>query len=109
MWQWIHPILERIRFALRVLINGPPKQEKESDNAVAEVIAGLRKPGFPCPNCNERIIVDILTLLAKSTVYCPKCKLELRIDWNEDDKAKQTLERVLEVSKEIEKYKSIRL
>jgi predicted RNA-binding Zn-ribbon protein involved in translation (DUF1610 family) len=103
--RWIRGLLERAKLALKVFRKGLPKHDREADKAVAEVISGQRKPGFPCPQCREPIVVGISALLAHGTVYCTKCGLPLKIDWKEDAKARQALENLRTVAAKVEESK----
>jgi len=94
MFQWIRSVSRRAKLALTVFRSGLPKEDRETDKAVAEFISSQRKPGFPCPRCGGPILVSIPALLALSGVSCAQCGLELKMDWKEDEKARRALENV---------------
>jgi transcription elongation factor Elf1 len=83
-------------------------EDVEADKAVAEFISRRRKPGFPCPRCEEPIVVGIPALLARSDVRCDKCGLQLHMDWRPDAKARRALENVLTAAAEVEKARKFR-
>ena len=101
-------LIERLKLALRVFRKGLPKEDRETDKAVAEVISGQRKPGFPCPRCGTPIIVGIPALLATSNVACTQCGLELKMDWQEDPRARQALENIEVAAAKVEQTRKFR-
>lgn len=108
MLQRIRSFLRRVKLALTVLWKGLPKEDREADKAVAEVLLRHRKPGLPCPRCGVLIVVDIPALLAKSYVVCSGCGLRLKIDWNDDARARRALEEVMFASEVVEHAKTFR-
>jgi hypothetical protein len=106
--RWFRSILERARVALKVFLKGLPKEDRETDKAVAEFISGQRKPGFPCPRCNALIIVGIPALLAGSSACCSQCGLELKIDWQEDARARRALENLQAAAIKVEQARKFR-
>lgn len=106
--RWLRSVLNRARLALRVFWKGLPKEDRETDKVVAEIISGQRKPGFPCPRCNALIIVGIPDLLARSRVCCAQCGLELKMDWQEDPRARQALENLQAAALKVEQARKFR-
>lgn len=106
--RWLRSVIDRVKLALMVFRKGLPKEETETDKAVADVISGMRKPGFPCPRCNAPIIVSIPDLLARSSVCCPQCELELKMDWQADARARRALENIQGAVVEVERAKKFR-
>ena len=106
--RWLRSVSNRARLALIVFKKGLPKEETETDKAIADVISGLRKPGFPCPHCGAPIIVGISALLAKSNISCTKCGLELKMDWPEDPGARRALENVEAAAAKVEQARKFR-
>ena len=108
MFRWVRLLVQRIRLAVSVLRRGLPERDAESEQAVRDVLSSRRRPGFPCPQCGERIVVDIPSLLSRCIVRCPRCRLELKIDWDEDERARQALERVQLAAEEVSRAKAFR-
>ena len=108
MRDWCRRILKRLRLAFRILVGASPGSRIEELGAVSELLSGIRSPGFPCPRCDARIIVDIRTLLARSKVVCGKCGLDLDVDWEEDERARRTLERLELAARELERTRAFR-
>jgi len=106
--RWLRSVLGRARLALMVFRKGLPKEDRETDKAVAELISSQRKPGFPCPRCKAPIIVGIPALLAKSGVCCSQCGLELRMDWQEDVRARRALENIQIAALNVEQARKFR-
>lgn len=106
--RWIRSVFERARLALMVFRKGLPKQDRETDKAVAEFISGQRKQGFPCPRCSSPIMVGIPALLAQSSVCCSQCGLELRMDWQEDPRARRALENLQAAAVKVEQARKFR-
>jgi ssDNA-binding Zn-finger/Zn-ribbon topoisomerase 1 len=106
--RWFRSVLERARLALTVFRKGLPKEDRETDKAVAEFISGQRKPGLPCPRCNASIIVGIPALLMKSIISCSQCGLELRMDWQEDGRARRALENLQAAALKVEQARRFR-
>ncbi len=105
---WIRSLFERVKLALTVFRKGLPKQDRETDKAVAEIISGKRKPGFPCPRCGGLITVGISALLDRRSVFCPQCGLELRMEWQEDAKARQALQNLQAAGLKVEQARKFR-
>jgi predicted RNA-binding Zn-ribbon protein involved in translation (DUF1610 family) len=105
---WLRSLLHRLRLSLSVLWHGLPKRNPEWDAGVVEIMAGRRPPGFHCPRCGERLLVSVEMLLAKSNLSCASCGLELKMTWQDDERARRTLERVLHAREEIERNKEFR-
>ncbi len=40
----------------------------------------IRPPGFPCPSCKTRLVIDVMALVAGKDVVCGTCGLELKLD-----------------------------
>ncbi len=106
--RWFRSLLERARLALTVFRKGLPKEDREADKAVAEFISGQRKPGFPCPRCSAPIMVGIPALLSRSSVRCSQCGLELRMDWQEDARARRALENLQAAALKVEQARKFR-
>ena len=106
--RWFRVLLARTKLALTVFRKGLPKEDRETDKAVAEFISRQRKPGLPCPRCNSPIIVQIQALLAKSSVSCSQCGLELRMDWQEDARARLALENLQKTAIKVEQARKFR-
>jgi len=106
--QSLRSLLERARIALRVFRKGLPKEDRETDKAVAEFISGQRKPGFPCPRCSGPIIIGIPDLLSRSNVHCSQCGLELRMDWQEDLRARRALENLQAAAVKVDQARKFR-
>lgn len=106
--RWIRLVLERARLAFTIFWKGLPKEDRETDKAVSEFISGQRKPGFPCPRCGEPIVVSIPALLARSVVCCSKCGLELKMDWQDDARARRALENLQAAAVKVEQARRFR-
>jgi len=52
---------------------------------------GSSSTGFPCPRCGAPIRVDVHTLLEKTSIFCPGCRLELQIDASQSEAGLQAL------------------
>jgi hypothetical protein len=104
----LRSLFERARIALTVFRKGLPKEDRETDKAVAEFISGQRKPGFPCPRCNAAIVVGIPDLLSRSSVCCSQCGLELRMDWQEDLGARRALENLQAAAVRVDQARKFR-
>ena len=106
--RWFRSLLKRARLALTVFRKGLPRADQETDKAIAEFISGQRKPGFQCPRCGAPIIVGIPDLLAKSSVCCSQCGLELRMNWQEDARARRALENLQATGLKVEQARKFR-
>ena len=106
--KWLRSVLERARLALRVFLKGLPREDREIDKAVAELISGRRKPGFPCPRCQASIIVTVSELLTSSIISCARCGLELRMGWHQDARARRALENLQEAALKVEQARKYR-
>jgi len=106
--RWFRSVKERARLALTVFRKGLPKEDRETDKAVADFISGQRKPGFPCPRCRTPIIIGIPALLARNGVCCSQCGLELRMDWQEDERARRALENIQTTAVKVEEARKFR-
>jgi hypothetical protein len=96
-------ILQRCRNAVRALRGLPLHEEVAGNSGVRDVLAGLRPPGLDCPRCHALIVVDITSLLAKSTVYCKRCGLALKMSWQDDNQAKRALVGIQTATEELAK------
>lgn len=100
---WLRSLVERLKLALAVFRKGlPPQEAREVDKAVADFIAGQRKPGFPCPRCSTPIVLGIPALLAGSGVACSQCGLELKMTWQRDARALRALENLQAAAAKVE-------
>ena len=106
--RWLRSFIERVKLALAVFRAGLPKAESETDKAVAEVISGQRKPGFPCPRCSSPIVVGIPALLAGGGVSCSQCSLELNMTWQADARALRALENLQAAALKVEQARRFR-
>jgi hypothetical protein len=101
--QWFRNFIKRVRLALLIFRKGLPKEDRKAIKAITDVVSGHRKPGFPCPQCSEAIVINIPDLLlARSTVCCSKCGLKLKMDWQKDNRACQALEKLQEAAAKVE-------
>lgn len=60
-------------------------------------------PGMNCPRCRNFISTSIDELLSADYLRCPTCNLQLNIDRNNSQKALNTLRKVGEAQKLVEK------
>jgi hypothetical protein len=111
----LRQLWQRLWLAISVFRDGlpPPSRtavvNEESTKLVDDVIARRRKPGFPCPKCKNLITVSIQDLLAKTSVVCSQCRLELNmVSWQEDDQARFALENVQAAATRVEKARTYR-
>ena len=105
---WLRSFLERAKLALAVFRAGLPKEASETDKAVAEVIAGQRKPGFPCPQCTAPIVVGVAALLAGDGVSCSQCGLQLNMTWQRDPRALRALENLQAAALQVEQARKFK-
>lgn len=59
-------------------------------------VAHLRVPGLPCPECEQPIVVEALTLLAAKTISCASCGLELSVNMDKSAEALGALENYMQ-------------
>ena len=62
-----------------------------------------REPGLSCPCCGAFIRTSIRELLTKSSLFCPCCLLELRLDREASEEALHILQKVNEAQERVEK------
>ena len=106
--RWFRCFVERAKLALAVFRRGLPKEDRETDKAVAEFISGQRKPGFPCPRCTTPIIVGIPQLLGGGGVACSQCGLKLEMTWQRDGRALRALENLQAAAAKVEQARKFR-
>lgn len=106
--RWLRSVIERASLALAVFRKGLPREQSETDKAVAELISGQRKPGFPCPRCSTPIIVGIPALLGGGGVSCSQCGLELNMTWQRDARALRALENLQTAALKVEQARRFR-
>jgi transcription elongation factor Elf1 len=103
--KWAVEFINRVVLAARILFRGVAN--REGGIAIREVLEGRRPLGFPCPRCSKPVVVPMESLLTKS-VQCGNCGLSFSIDWNEDQRAVNTLKRLLNVTRDVEAAKRFR-
>lgn len=103
--RWFRSVLVRARLALMVFRKGLPKVDRETDKVVAELLSGQRKPGFPCPRCNQMIAITVSDLLASGNVCCSRCELVLKMEWQQDPLARSALENLQAAALKVEQSK----
>jgi hypothetical protein len=108
---WLWRILKRLKEIVLVARFGLPERPEyvDSDGALEDVLRGRqRPPGFPCPQCKERIHVAVNDLLTQSSVRCGKCGLELNMQWEPDDRARAALKQLEMAAAETERARQFR-
>lgn len=64
---------------------------------------GQQTPGLRCPRCNEFIPTTIHELLTASSLWCPHCLLQLKIDRGNSQKALTALKKVEVAQQHVDK------
>lgn len=105
-------LLRRIQLAWKVLTKPPPQPYVDADGSLTRVLSGIssqaRVPGFGCPQCGERIVVDIASLLTKSDLTCSSCALVLKMEWDCDARARAALVELMTAMEGVESARKFR-
>lgn len=67
------------------------------------------RPGMNCPNCGHFIETTIQQLLTAQALICPHCRLELRINRQESQRAMEILKDVDNAQNNLDKAANVKL
>ncbi len=97
-------LLARVRAALAVLRHGAPasKNQPFTLDWLQRRRGGAHEPGFDCPQCGALVTVDLVELLIKAPVYCSQCKLRMKMEWQDDERARRAITGVLDARQRVE-------
>lgn len=71
----------------------PKKKNLKLENSTPAVSIS-KNPGLNCPECTNRIPVDIKMLIHSNAITCPSCNLELEVDREKSEGALAALSKL---------------
>lgn len=75
----------------------------QMETKTSKIEQSEREPGVGCPRCGTFIPTTIVQLLMSSSLRCPRCLLELRMDRQASNEALDVLKKVQDAQEKVQK------